>query len=122
MPFRLHLKSTGQWLVVCKSQLSSYMIVRAIMRTCAHARKLAGILVNSCFEKRGTVGHSPGASFCVCAMSSRVFIARPPSHTDLEAFQADLLLPEATQGAFLQNLKAKCRYNNMAMCVQVVQL
>ena len=45
-------------------------------------------------------------------MSSRLFIAKSPSLSDLEAFVADLVLQAGNSGlgSPLQILKAKCRY------------
>jgi hypothetical protein len=49
-------------------------------------------------------------------MSSRLFIAKSPSLSGLEAFVADLVIPRgssASLGSPLQILKAKCRYVNI---------
>ena len=50
--------------------------------------------------------------FVAWKMSSRLFIAKSPSLSDLEAFVADLVLTAggSSLGSPLQILKAKCRY------------
>ena len=70
----------------------------------------------SCLHPRG-VSLAFGILWCVCGeisfthkMSSRLFIGSSPSFSSLEAFVAELVLPENSSGPRLQTLTAKCRY------------
>ena len=40
---------------------------------------------------------------------SRLYIAKAPPFSALEAYVADLVVPKGAKGAFLQALKSKCR-------------